>query len=57
MSEIIIPPMRIQIPNCFADLETRIRYHSYWGGRGGAKSWGVARKLVIFGATQPLRIL
>ena len=58
MSAIEIPnPIRIQIPEVFADLETRARYHNYHGGRGGAKSWGIARKLVIFGATQRLRIL
>lgn len=27
------------------------------GGRGGAKSWGVARALLILGTTSPLRIL
>lgn len=28
-----------------------------YGGRGGAKSWGVARALLILGAQKPLRIL
>jgi len=33
------------------------RYKVLHGGRGGAKSWGVARSLLILGAQQPLRIL
>ena len=33
------------------------RYRILYGGRGGAKSWGVARALLIKGAQKPLRIL
>ena len=33
------------------------RYKILYGGRGGAKSWGVARALLIQGAASPLRIL
>lgn len=33
------------------------RYKIAYGGRGGAKSWGVARALLIQGAQSPLRIL
>lgn len=33
------------------------RYKVLYGGRGGAKSWGVARALLIQGANRPLRIL
>lgn len=33
------------------------RYKVLHGGRGGAKSWGVARALLIQGAQHPLRIL
>jgi len=33
------------------------RYRVLYGGRGGAKSWGVARALLIKGAQAPLRIL
>lgn len=33
------------------------RYKVLYGGRGGAKSWGVARALLILGTTKPLRIL
>ena len=33
------------------------RYKCAWGGRGGAKSWGIARALLIQGAQAQLRIL
>ena len=33
------------------------RYKVLYGGRGGAKSWGIARALLIEGVRQPLRIL
>lgn len=33
------------------------RYKVAYGGRGGAKSWGFARALLILGAEKPLRIL
>ena len=33
------------------------RYKVLHGGRGGAKSWGIARALLILGAQKPLRIL
>ncbi len=33
------------------------RYKVAYGGRGGAKSWGFARALLILGSQKPLRIL
>ena len=33
------------------------RYKVAYGGRGGAKSWGIARALLILAAKNPLRIL
>jgi phage terminase large subunit len=33
------------------------RYKVAWGGRGGAKSWGFARALLILGVQKQLRIL
>jgi phage terminase large subunit len=33
------------------------RYKILYGGRGGAKSWGIARALLIKGTERPLRIL
>lgn len=38
-------------------LESRARYVVLHGGRGGAKSWSVARALLIRAANAPLRIL
>jgi len=34
-----------------------LRYRVAYGGRGSAKSWNVARALIIHGAARPLRIL
>jgi phage terminase large subunit len=33
------------------------RYKVLYGGRAGAKSWGIARALLLLGAQKPLRIL
>ena len=33
------------------------RYKVLYGGRGGAKSWGVARALLILGAKSSIRVL
>ncbi|WP_229729255.1 PBSX family phage terminase large subunit [Agaricicola taiwanensis] len=33
------------------------RYKILYGGRGGAKSWGIARALLVLGAMDPLRVL
>ena len=33
------------------------RYKVLWGGRGGAKSWGIARALLITGSSKPIRVL
>lgn len=38
-------------------LTGKYRTRVLWGGRGGAKSWGIARALLIKGAEKPLRIL
>ncbi len=35
----------------------KMRYRVLYGGRGGAKSWGIARALLIKGASNPLRVL
>ena len=42
--------------NCLFDPE-HCRYRVLYGGRGGAKSWGISRALLILGAKSPLRIL
>jgi phage terminase large subunit len=46
-----------EIPEVFEDLFKPKRYKIYYGGRGGAKSWGFADALLIKGTQQPLRIL
>jgi phage terminase large subunit len=38
-------------------LQERARYRVLYGGRGGAKSWSVARALLVLGASRPMRIL
>lgn len=48
---------RIFIPPAYKELFTPMRYKSYWGGRGSAKSWSFARTLLILGTGKPLRIL
>jgi phage terminase large subunit len=35
----------------------QMRYRVLYGGRGGAKSWGIARALLILGSQRKLRIL
>jgi phage terminase large subunit len=47
----------IQFPEKLRPLFQSFRYKVAYGGRGGAKSWGFARALLIKGAERPLRIL
>ena len=47
----------VQFPQKLAFLFEPQRYKVCYGGRGGAKSWGIARALLILGAKSPLRIL
>ena len=46
-----------EFPEKLSCLFEKARYKVLWGGRGGAKSWGVARALLIQGAAKQLRIL
>lgn len=48
---------RIQFPKKLKPLFTKSRYKVLKGGRGGAKSWGIARALLLLGAKTRLRIL
>ena len=50
-------PPRIQFPVKLQGLFEPNRYKVLYGGRGGAKSWGVARALLLQAADQPLRVL
>lgn len=47
----------IQIPPAFGDFGEYKRYRFFYGGRGGAKSWTIARVIICLAATQKLRIL
>ena len=47
----------IQFPDKLQFLFQPKRYKVAYGGRGGAKSWGFARALLILAAEKPLRIL
>lgn len=48
---------RIQLPAYSVELWRPHRYKILWGGRGGARSWTVARALLLKAAQQKLRIL
>jgi phage terminase large subunit len=48
---------RIEVPPKFEGLYTPARYKIYYGGRGGGKSWSLARVLVKRAAMESLRIL
>ena len=47
----------VQFPEKLACLFEPARYKIAYGGRGGAKSWGFARALLILGAQRKLRVL
>lgn len=47
----------VEFPRKLQCLFKPSRYKVLYGGRGGAKSWGVARALLILGASRPLRVL
>ena len=49
--------MHVEFPDKLQFLFEPRRYKVAYGGRGGAKSWGFARALLILGASKPLRIL
>lgn len=47
----------VEFPAKLESLFTPHRYKILYGGRGGAKSWGIARALLTQAAQEPLRIL
>jgi len=52
------PDLRIKLPSKLIPfVNSKYRYNVLAGGRGGAKSWGVADILVIRGYQEPLLIL
>jgi len=48
---------RAEFPEKLRVLFAPARYKILYGGRGGAKSWGAARALLIQAAASPLRVL
>lgn len=57
MPAVAIKQPRIQFPRKLAGLAKPYRYKVLYGGRGGTKSWGLARQLLINCANRPLRVL
>ena len=51
------PSVAADFPEKMSNIFEPKRYKVYYGGRGGGKSWGVARHLVIRGARSPIRVL
>ncbi|GJD72565.1 PBSX family phage terminase large subunit [Methylobacterium goesingense] len=49
--------MQVEFPEKLDFLFEPARYKVAYGGRGGAKSWGFGRALLLLGAQRPLRIL
>lgn len=47
----------VKFPKIFKQLDTPTRYKIMYGGRGSAKSWTVARKLLVMGVEKKTRIL
>lgn len=47
----------IQLPSKLKPLFQPCRYKILYGGRGGAKSWGIAAALLIMGSERPIRVL
>jgi phage terminase large subunit len=57
MSDVTDAIARAEFPVKLEGLFKKSRYKVLYGGRGGAKSWGIARALLIKGAKDPIRIL
>ena len=49
--------MKIELPRAFSNAHKPSRYKVWYGGRGGAKSWSVARILLLRAAATPTRVL
>jgi len=57
MSNVQAAIANAEFPVKLEGLFKKSRYKVAFGGRGGAKSWGIARALLILGAKSPMRIL
>lgn len=47
----------VEFPDAFEGLFRPARYKVYYGGRGGAKSWGLARALIVLARSKKVLIL
>lgn len=52
-----MPLDSLDFPEKLGFLFNPARYKVLWGGRGGAKSWNIARAMLALGTQSPLRIL
>ena len=52
-----VPLSSVMLPFKLGCLFDASRYKIIYGGRGSAKSWSVARALLLRGLERPLRIL
>jgi len=57
MSDVTDAIAKAEFPVKLEGLFKKSRYKVLYGGRGGAKSWGIARALLIKGAKDQIRIL
>ena len=57
MSQVTEAISKAEFPVKLEGLFKPSRYKVLWGGRGGAKSWGIARALLIKGAKTQMRVL
>ena len=57
MNEIDYAVSNAEFPEKLSVLFDKHRYKVAYGGRGGGKSWAIARALLIIGASKPTRIL
>jgi phage terminase large subunit len=49
--------LSIEIPDIFQNIFKPARYKVLYGGRGSAKSWTIARVLIMMASLKPLRVL
>ena len=49
--------IEVRFPKCYRELDNPYRYKIMYGGRGAARSWTVARKLLIRGMQEKILIL
>ena len=57
MGQAAIKQTDVELPEKLGFLFEPHRYKVCYGGRGGAKSWSIARALLLLAADRPLRVL